>query len=59
LSDEWLSGWDATEGIVSVWVDRDAEATLWRRSGNPAIRVLEGQRVDRRLCVPALRRVCY
>jgi DNA polymerase elongation subunit (family B) len=32
LSDEWLSGWDFTEGIVSVWVDRDAEATLWRRS---------------------------
>ncbi len=32
MSDEWLSGWDFTEGIVSVWVDRDAEATVWRRS---------------------------
>jgi DNA polymerase elongation subunit (family B) len=32
LSDEWLSGWDRTPGIVSVWVDRDGEATLWRRS---------------------------
>lgn len=32
MSDEWLSGWDATPGIVSVWVDRDAEATIWRRS---------------------------
>ncbi len=32
LSDEWLSGWDATPGIVSVWVERDAEAVVWRRS---------------------------
>jgi DNA polymerase I len=30
--DEWLSGWDPTPGIVSVWVARDAEATVWRRS---------------------------
>lgn len=30
--DEWLSGWDATPGIVSVWVERDAEAVVWRRS---------------------------
>jgi DNA polymerase elongation subunit (family B) len=32
LSDEWLSGWDETPGIVSVWVDRDGEATIWRRA---------------------------
>lgn len=32
MSDEWLSGWDHTPGIVSVWVDRDAEAVVWRRS---------------------------
>ena len=37
-SDEWLSGWDATPGIVSIWVERDAEAIVWRRS--PATGVL-------------------
>ncbi len=30
--DEWLSGWDHTPGIVSVWVERDGEAVVWRRS---------------------------
>jgi DNA polymerase elongation subunit (family B) len=29
--DEWLWGWDATPGIVSVWADSSGRATLWRR----------------------------
>ena len=29
--DEWLWGWDATPGIVSVWAESDGHATVWRR----------------------------
>src|ERR1700743_1312742 len=29
--DEWLWGWDATPGIVSVWAEADGRATVWRR----------------------------
>ncbi|HTR78801.1 MAG TPA: 3'-5' exonuclease, partial [Gemmatimonadaceae bacterium] len=29
--DEWLHGWDATPGIVSVWADDDGRAFVWRR----------------------------
>lgn len=29
--DEWLWGWDATPGIVSVWAERDGHALIWRR----------------------------
>ena len=29
--DEWLSGWDPTPGIVSVWAEADGRATIWRR----------------------------
>ena len=29
--DEWLWGWDATPGIVSVWAEQDGRATVWRR----------------------------
>uniref|UniRef100_Q01PV5 DNA-directed DNA polymerase n=1 Tax=Solibacter usitatus (strain Ellin6076) TaxID=234267 RepID=Q01PV5_SOLUE len=29
--DEWLWGWDPTPGIVSVWVEADGRATIWRR----------------------------
>lgn len=29
--DEWVWGWDATPGIVSVWADLDGRATVWRR----------------------------
>jgi DNA polymerase, archaea type len=29
--DEWVWGWDATPGIVSVWADLAGVATLWRR----------------------------
>ncbi len=31
LEDEWLWGWDATPGIVSVWAERDGRALVWRR----------------------------
>jgi DNA polymerase elongation subunit (family B) len=29
--DEWLWGWDATPGIVSVWADANGRAFVWRR----------------------------
>ncbi|MBF6590621.1 MAG: DNA polymerase II, partial [Ktedonobacterales bacterium] len=29
--DEWLWGWDATPGIVSVWANEDGHALVWRR----------------------------
>lgn len=29
--DEWLHGWDATPGIVSVWAEPDGRALVWRR----------------------------
>jgi DNA polymerase I len=29
--DEWIWGWDATPGIVSVWAELDGRATVWRR----------------------------
>ncbi len=35
--DEYLFGWDATPGIVSVWASRDGRAVLWRRQGERVI----------------------
>ncbi|HLY18319.1 MAG TPA: ribonuclease H-like domain-containing protein, partial [Bryobacteraceae bacterium] len=29
--DDWVWGWDATPGIVSVWAEFDGRATVWRR----------------------------
>jgi DNA polymerase elongation subunit (family B) len=29
--DEWLWGWDATPGIVSIWADISGRALIWRR----------------------------
>jgi DNA polymerase, archaea type len=29
--DEYLFGWDATPGIVSVWASREGRAIIWRR----------------------------
>src|SRR5262249_8696841 len=29
--EEWLWGWDATPGIVSVWAEPDGRAFVWRR----------------------------
>ncbi len=36
--DEWLWGWDATPGIVSVWAEPDGRAFLWRRLEGGLIR---------------------
>jgi DNA polymerase, archaea type len=30
--DEWLYGWDATVGIVSVWAETDGRTLVWRRT---------------------------
>ncbi len=36
--DEWLWGWDATPGIVSVWAEPDGQAFVYRRlPGAPAV----------------------
>ena len=36
--DEWLHGWDATPGIVSVWADTGGSVSVWRR--DPETRAL-------------------
>ena len=36
--DEWLWGWDATPGIVSVWADADGRAVVWRRVHGALVR---------------------
>jgi DNA polymerase elongation subunit (family B) len=36
--DEWLWGWDATPGIVSVWADADGRAVVWRRVSGELVR---------------------
>src|SRR4051812_39512294 len=36
--DEWLWGWDATPGIVSVWAEPDGRAFVWRRLGGRLVR---------------------
>src|SRR6266566_4655116 len=35
--DEYLFGWDPTPGIVSVWVNREGLAIIWRREGQHVI----------------------
>jgi DNA polymerase, archaea type len=42
--DEWLWGWDATPGIVSVWAEADGRATVWRRSADTGELVREEER---------------
>jgi DNA polymerase, archaea type len=37
-SEEWLWGWDATPGIVSVWADGSGRATIWRRVDGNLVR---------------------
>src|SRR6185295_5658006 len=44
LQDDYLWGWDPTPGIVSVWAERDGQATIWRRVGEPAGLVCEHER---------------
>ncbi|HKW09234.1 MAG TPA: 3'-5' exonuclease [Gemmatimonadaceae bacterium] len=38
VEDQWLWGWDPTPGIVSVWVEVDGRATVWRRVDGALIR---------------------
>ncbi len=40
----WLTGWDPTPGIVSVWADADGRATIWRRLPESGALVREGVR---------------
>src|SRR5690242_310712 len=39
--DEYLFGWDATPGIVSVWANREGKAVIWRREGGQVVRTTE------------------
>jgi len=39
VEDEWLTGWDLTPGIVSVWAEADGRAMVWRRlAGDQLVR---------------------
>jgi len=38
IGDEWLAGWDATPGIVSVWAEPDGRVMLWRRVEGSLVR---------------------
>ncbi len=42
--DEWLWGWDATPGIVSVWAEADGRALVWRRNAESGALVREVER---------------
>lgn len=39
--DEWIWGWDATPGIVSVWATLDGRAVVWRREHGALVREQE------------------
>ena len=38
MSDEWLTGWDPTPGIVSVWAEPDGRVAVWRRVAGALVR---------------------
>jgi len=40
-SDEWISGWDFTPGIVSVCATQEGHATVWRRAAETGLLVRE------------------
>ncbi len=44
IKDEWLWGWDATPGIVSVWADGTGHAIVWRRLPDTGTLVREEER---------------
>jgi len=44
IQDEWLWGWDATPGIVSVWADAEGHATVWRRDPQSRALLCEQER---------------
>jgi DNA polymerase elongation subunit (family B) len=44
LENEWLSGWDPTPGIVSVWAESDGRAIVWRRLAATGALVREEER---------------
>ncbi len=44
IEDEWLWGWDATPGIVSVWAESDGRAAVWRRLAETGELVREDSR---------------
>jgi DNA polymerase I len=41
--DEWLHGWDATPGIVSVWAEPNGQAWVWRREPHTHALVCEAE----------------
>jgi len=54
LEDEWLWGWDATPGIVSVWAERTGRAVVWRRAAGSDTLTREEDRFRPWLLLPAL-----
>jgi DNA polymerase elongation subunit (family B) len=43
-NEEWLWGWDATPGIVSVWAEANGRATVWRRDPETGVLACEEER---------------
>src|SRR5687767_6683888 len=54
IEDDWLWGWDATPGIVSVWAEPDGRAFLWRRLPGSRALVREDVRFRPWLLLPSL-----
>src|SRR5689334_13249143 len=52
--DEWLWGWDASPGIVSVWAERTGRAVLWRRTSGGGALTREEDRFRPWLLLPSL-----
>jgi len=52
--DEWLWGWDASPGIVSVWAERTGRAVLWRRASGGGAVTREEDRFRPWMLLPAL-----
>ena len=52
--DEWLWGWDATPGIVSVWAEANGRATIWRRVAATGALVREDARFRPWILLPRL-----
>ena len=57
--DEWLWGWDPTPGIVSIWAERDGNATIWRRTSATEPVITEHARFRPWLLLPSLDDVAH
>lgn len=54
IEDQWLHGWDATPGIVSVWAEANGQAWVWRREPQTRALLCEAERFRPWLLVATL-----